>query len=417
MREKSVKCERAMLVALLAFAVIALFVGTVAAVTHTEVEKVTRGIDPDVVEPKAEFDVTLSITYDELPLVVGIVERIPEGYSFVSCPTEIPAGQCSASGDKVAFTVICNEDEAGISEITYTVKAPSTGRGTFEGEFVDLLVLTSTLPEEEGKAGRWYPIDGETMNRVRAVGEGAGAIEEGVTATPTPVPYVSTVTKASRNIPVLEAGKEVATTFKDMDVSMITLKADANASDIEVKIEKVERTPDIPVPASGTAYTYLEIGVENPGAAKIAGRVEFKVVKSWIADNSIDEATVKLNRYDETGGNWNALPTSKVGEDDATVFFDAETPGFSLFGVTGEKKAEVETAAAATPTPTPTTAVAVAAPAATAAPATTPTPNPTVPPTPASEVPGFEAIFVAVSLVVAYLVVFGKKGKEGDDMK
>ena len=409
MKEKSVKCERAMLVLLFAFAVTALFVGSVAAVTHTEVEKVTRGI-PDVVEPDAEFEVTLSITYEELPLVIGIVETMPEAYSFVSCPTEIPAGQCrpSEDRDKVAFTVICNEDEAGISEITYTVKAPSTGRGTFEGEFVDLLVLTSTLPEEEGKAGRWYPIDGETMNRVRAVGEGAGAIEEGVTATPTPVPYVSTVTKASRSIPVMEAGKEVATTFKDMDVSMITLKSDADASDVEVKIEKVERTPDIPEPSSGTAYTYLKIEVENPGAAKIAGKVEFKVAKSWIADNSIDEATVKLNRYDESGGNWNALTTSKVGEDDAIVLFEAQTPGFSLFGVTGEKKVEVEAAAAATPTPT--TAVDAATPAATPK----PTPSPTAPPTatPASKTPGFEVIFAVVSLLlIGYAMVVRKKGK------
>jgi len=414
MREKSVKCERAMLVALLAFAVIALFVGTVAAVTHTEVESVTRTIEPDVVEPDAEFEVTLSITYTELPLVVGIVETMPEGYSFVNCPTEIPAGQCSASGDKVAFTVICKEGETGISEITYTVTAPSTGRGTFEGEFVDLLVLTpGYIDEDTGELHlekleeRLLPIEGETMNRVRAVGEGAGAIEEGVTATPTPVPYVSTVTKASRSIPVLETGKEVATTFKDMDVSMIALKPDADASNVEVKIEKVERTPDIPEP-SGTAYMYLDIAVENAGAAKIAGKVEFKVANSWIADNSIDEATVKLNRYDETGGNWNALPTSKVGEDDATVLFEAQTPRFSLFGVTGEKKEEVEAAAAAAATP-----------AATAAPAAMqkPTPSPTAPPTPASKVPGFEVIFAVVSLLIVYTTVFRKRGKKGGNVK
>ena len=203
MKEKSVKCERAMLVALLAFAVTALFVGSVAAVTHTEVEKVTRGI-PDVVEPDAEFEVTLSITYEELPLVIGIVETMPEAYSFVSCPTEIPAGQCHASGDKVAFTVICKEGE-GINEIKYTVKAPSSGRGTFEGEFVDLLVLTSTLPEEEGKEGRWHPIDGETMSRVRAVGEGASLIEEGVTATPTPIPTTPPTPPPASKVPGFEA--------------------------------------------------------------------------------------------------------------------------------------------------------------------------------------------------------------------
>ena len=193
--------------------------------------------------PMQNYDVMLSINYEELPLVVGIVETIPEGYSFVSCPTEIPVEQCRLSEDKhkVAFTVICKEGEPAINEITYRVKAPSAGRGTFEGEFIDLLVQTSTLPEEEGKEGRWHTIGGETMNRVRAVGEGAGAIEEGATATPTPTPYVPAVTKATRVVPVMEAGKEVAMTFKDMDVSMLTLKADANASNVEVKIERVER--------------------------------------------------------------------------------------------------------------------------------------------------------------------------------
>jgi len=403
MREKSVKCKRAMLVLLLAFAVTALLAGTAIAVTHTEVASVTRSL-PDVVEPNAEFDVTLSINYGELPLVVGIVETIPEGYSFVSCPTEIPAEQCRLSEDKhkVAFTVICKEGEPAINEITYRVKAPSAGRGTFEGEFVDLLVLTSTLPEEEGKEGRWHTIGGETMNRVRAVGEGAGAIEEGATATPTPTPYVPAVTKATRVVPVMEAGKEVAMTFKDMDVSMLILKADANASNVEVKIERVERTPDIPEPP-GTAYMYFDIEVKNPGAAKIEGKVEFKVAKSWIAADNIDEAMVKLNRYDESGGEWKALPTHKTREDNATVYFEAETLGFSLFCVTGEKK--VEAAATATATPTPTTAVAAATPA--AAPAATPTP------TPVSKTPGFEVIFAVVALLIVYTVMFRKKRRKG----
>jgi len=145
--------------------------------------------------------------------------------------------------------------------------------------------------------------------------------------------------------------------------------------------------------------------VKNPGAAKIEGKVEFKVAKLWIADNNIDEATVKLNRYDGSGGNWNALTTSKVGEDDATVFFEGETLRFSMFAVTGEKKVEVE-AAAVTPTPTP----AVVAPTP-AAPATTP--GPTAPP--ASEVPGFGAIFAAVSLLIVYTMVYRNKGKRGSE--
>ena len=399
MKEKSGKWKRAMLVLLFTLATTTLLLGTAMAVSHTEVEEVTRTIEPDVVEPDAKFDVTLEISYAELPLVVGIVETIPEGFSFVS--TTHPFWDQSESNPRViAFSAIA-KTEAEVSEIKYKVQAPSSGRGTFEGEFVDLLVLTTEL--EEGKEGRWKAITGETMSRVRGVGEGAGAIEEGITATPSPTPFVPAVTKASRSIPVMEAGKEVAMVFKDMDVSMITMKADKNVSNVELKVERVERTPDIPAP-SGTPYVYLDIKVENAVGAKVEGKVEFKVANSWIATNNIDEATVKLNRYAGVGGEWKALPTAKTGGDNATVYFEAETPGFSTFAVTGEKKVEVAAAAA---TPTPTTAVAVTTPAAT--PAITPSPA-TTPPA-SEEVPGFEAIFATVALVVVYMMVFGKKGK------
>jgi peptide/nickel transport system substrate-binding protein len=217
---------------------------------------------------------------------------------------------------------------------------------------------------------------------------GSRAIEVPVTPTPmpthTPAPVV---TKASRDIPVMEAGKETAMVFKDMDVSMIGLKADKNVSDVRVVVERIERTPDIPEP-SGVAYIYLDIKVENAGGAKIEGRIEFNVMKSWIADNNIDEATVTLYRYEGKEG-WKMLPTTKVGEDDDFVYFEAETPGFSTFAVTGEEKEEVE----ATPTPTET-------------PAATPTTTLRPTPAPALEVPDFGANLPALSLVLVVFFAF-----------
>ena len=139
--------------------------------------------------------------------------------------------------------------------------------------------------------------------------------------------------------------------------------------------------------------------MKNPGAAKIEGKVEFKVAKSWIAADNIDEATVTLSRYDESGGEWKALPTHKTGKDNATVYFEAETLGFSLFGVTGEKKVE----AAATATAMPTTAAAVETPG------TIPKPTPT----PVSKTPGFEVIFAVVALLIVYTVMFRKKRRKG----
>ena len=390
MKEKSGKCKRAMLVLLFTFAATAFLVGTAMAVTHTEVESVTRDA-PAGPAAGEEFEVTLRIS-GELPLVVGIVETIPEDFRFPDEDEDVSDFshfQVDREHRKISFAAI---DEA---EIKYKVIAPSSGDGTFTGEWVDLLVLTTEL--EEGKEGRWHTVAPEDGTTVIIGGGGASAPEEGVTAKPTPTPYVPAVTKATKSIPVMEAGKEVAMVFEDMDVRLIALKADKNVSDAKVVVERVEKSAEIPEP-SGIGYIYLDIEVENAGDAKIEGRVEFKVANSWIADNNIDEATVTLNRY---AGEWKALPTSKTGEDNATVYFEAETPGFSTFAVTGEKKVEVETAASPTP--------------AVAAPTPTPAASPTAPP--ASEVPGFEAIFAAVSLIIAYLVVFRKKGKGGGDVE
>jgi len=379
MMGKSGKWKGLMLLSLFVLlAATVLLVGTATAVTHTEVEGVTR-YAPAGPAADEEFEVTLRISYSELPLVVGIVETIPEGFRFVS--TTHPSDQYEVSGQKVAFAVI---DE---TEITYRVKAPSSGEGTFTGEWVDLLVLSPKL--EEGKE-RWETI-ADTI--VIVGGGGAGTIDEGVTA-PTPTPFVPAVTKASRSIPVMEAGKEVAMVFEDMDVSMIALKADKNVSDAKVVVERVEKSVEIPEP-SGIGYIYLDVEVENAGDAKIEGRIEFKVPKSWIADNSIDEATVTLSRYDKDDG-WGVLATSKTGEDADFAYFEADTPGFSTFAVTGEKNEEAVEAAAATPTP-----------------AATSTPSPTTPPS-SEEVPGFEAIFATVSLLIVYTVMFRKKGKGGD---
>ncbi|MGB2727856.1 MAG: PGF-pre-PGF domain-containing protein [Halobacteriota archaeon] len=396
MKEKREKWKGLMLLSLFVLlATTALLAGTVTAVQGAEVggdaivENVTR-YAPRSSAPDAEFDVTLKISFSgELPSFAAIIETIPEGFSFVS--TTQPTDKYVVSGQIVAFAVIDD------TVIKYTVRAPSLGEGTFTGKWEDY-----RSDKKEGKIAGNLVIVG--------VG-GAGAPEEDVTPTPTPTPVVPTVTKASRVVPVMEAEKEAAMVFEDMDVSMITLKSDKNVNDVTVEVERIERTPDIPEP-SGVAYTYLEITEENAGGAKIEGRVEFKVIKSWLADNNIDEATVTLNRYDENEG-WKALPTTKVGEDDeGFVFFEAQTSGFSTFAVTGEKKEEeeVETAAA-----TPTPAIA----------ASTPTPGPTIPSASESEVPGFGAnppalylilvvffALVAVALIAGY--VFGKRGKRGD---
>ncbi|MBN1456041.1 MAG: PGF-pre-PGF domain-containing protein [Methanomicrobia archaeon] len=299
----------------------AILAGTVAAVQGAEVLGVTR-YAPAGPAPNAEFDVRLTIN-GEVPLIVGVVESIPEGFRFVSTAGE----HYKVSGQDVAFSVI------NTREITYRVKAPSTGEGTFTGTWVDL------LSEHEGSIADTFVIIGG--------GGGSSGIAEGtgVTGTTTPTSAAPTVvTKASRTIPLLNAGEEIAMVFGDVDVSLITLEADSTLSDVTVEVERVDRSAGVPEP-SGVAYAYLNIEVNHEETANIEGRIECKVEKSWISDKAIDETSFRFYRYEDTGG-WQALPTAKSREDADFVYFEAETPGFSLFVLTAEKKP-------ATPTATP----------------------------------------------------------------
>ncbi|MEE8402955.1 MAG: PGF-pre-PGF domain-containing protein, partial [Candidatus Hydrothermarchaeaceae archaeon] len=99
-------------------------------------------------------------------------------------------------------------------------------------------------------------------------------------------------------------------------------------------------------------------------------KISFKVEKTWIAKNNID--TVVLNRFSED--RWNALTTAKESEDGQYVYYSAESPGLSVFGISGQVQAVTTTTV---PSVTTTTVPATIAPTTTAPPAA---PTTTAPP-------------------------------------
>ena len=51
--------------------------------------------------------------------------------------------------------------------------------------------------------------------------------------------------------------------------------------------------------------------------------------------NKTEESTVIMHRYSQ--GKWNALNTTKTGEDDQYIYYETKTPGFSPFAITSGK--------------------------------------------------------------------------------
>lgn len=276
------------------------------------------------------------------------------------------AGGTNIAGDKSGYFIM------NLEELVYNkpdVIICDSGMGTMEAAKEEIMNDTRLQIVEAVKNDRVYVIDGDIIDRpgpriVDAVeivygdysdffaafeadggdnGEypnSSGGSSAKVTPTPaaTPAPVTPTVTKASRYIPFLQTGEEVAMIFEDMDVALIALEAaDGNVSDLNVAVESVGKSAEIPEPP-GIAYAYLEIEIDHEETADLNGRIECKVLKSWLADNAIDETTVRLYRYTD-GGGWHVLTTSKSREETDFVYFEAETSQFSLFVITGEKAA------------------------------------------------------------------------------
>ncbi|MDD2439029.1 MAG: hypothetical protein PHD41_02220 [Methanosarcinaceae archaeon] len=121
------------------------------AAKHEDVESISRGA-PESFEALETVEIVLNIQ-GEAPLAVGIVETIPEGFSFPEKDEEVSEAKhfkLDREQGKIAFSLL--ED----TKIRYKVIAPPEGgKNKFRGEWVDLLVQTPEL--NEGKE-RWKPV-------------------------------------------------------------------------------------------------------------------------------------------------------------------------------------------------------------------------------------------------------------------
>ena len=128
---KKGKCKMKGRVKKLVVVLLAVIVLSALAAPVVAEEKVTRSVSTTNPAPNEDFDVTLTICFQ----IGGIVETIPESFTFVS--TTHPPEQYNVSGQNIRFVVI-NEPE-----IMYSVKAPSSGSGTFKGLWADVLNETN----------------------------------------------------------------------------------------------------------------------------------------------------------------------------------------------------------------------------------------------------------------------------------
>ncbi len=128
--------------------------------------------------------------------------------------------------------------------------------------------------------------------------------------------------------------------FQNVDVKELTINPVVMGEGMTYTAIKIQQLTDKPLsivaalPNSVYHYFVINTNVEDGNVSSVD--IQFDVERAWIAENGIDEQTIRLNRYNPTDEIWESLPTEKIGKDDLYVHYSATSPGLSLFAVTGE---------------------------------------------------------------------------------
>lgn len=266
-----------------------------------------------------EFEVSLSIADLDAG---GIVETIPEGFTYVS--TTHPADETLVSGQHVIFSVI------GETAIAYRVRAPAHGSGTF--------------------AGVWDNVADGTNGTIPATSvgvsssDGGGGGGGGSAVTTTAAASAANGTTAARTNRTFS--------FEREDVTAIAIAANASVEGANISVAALDGPGSLPA-APGMVYRYLDLNLTGVADADLTGAtIAFQVNRTWIAAQNISAGSIALARYHD---GWGLLPTAPVGSDAGSLTFEADVPGFSVFAIVGEEMAAGPTA---TTTSTPVTIAA-----------------------------------------------------------
>jgi PGF-pre-PGF domain-containing protein len=144
-------------------------------------------------------------------------------------------------------------------------------------------------------------------------------------------------TPQSVEIPLVTPESPATVEVENAAITALEISVLNTVENVRITVrELVDRPGEIAIAAPGAIYRYLEVVKENITDNDIGSvTITFKVEKSWIEGENIDENTITLKRYNPENGGWVSLPTAKVSEDATYVYFSATSPGLSYFAVSG----------------------------------------------------------------------------------
>ncbi|HWR26691.1 MAG TPA: PGF-pre-PGF domain-containing protein [candidate division Zixibacteria bacterium] len=128
--------------------------------------------------------------------------------------------------------------------------------------------------------------------------------------------------------------------FKRTDpIFSVNITGNNNAGEINVAVEVLRNISSlVKDPPPDIVFKNINIWVGTYGFATPANikqaEITFRVPRSWIKSNSIDQDSITLKHYH---GAWESLPTKKIEETSEWIYYKAETYSFSPYAITGKK--------------------------------------------------------------------------------
>jgi len=97
-----------------------------------------------------------------------------------------------------------------------------------------------------------------------------------------------------------------------------------------ISVGELESKPDSAGEPPVPVYSYFNIVVGAENYTVLSATIEFRVEKELLEKNDIEENSVKLLRLNSE---WQELPTDLIEVGETYLYYEAESPGFSLFAV------------------------------------------------------------------------------------
>jgi PGF-pre-PGF domain-containing protein len=272
--------------------------------------------------------VTQSITVNAAPVQVtsitltgsGNSTKVEKGKTLQMIAAVLPE---NASNKNVVWYVVSGSGTASIStgglltgtgEGTVTVKATAAD-GSGVQDTIEITVTATTASSGGGGGGG---------------SQNTGEKNENIELKDYSIKYVLKDTET-----LFEFTKE------GNSILSLGYTASLNGGQTKTIIEMLKGTSTLVSKAApGIVYKNMNIWVGDGKAPAMLSdaRIVFRVEKTWLSENRIDPASIRMFRY--SGGSWNQLPTSMTGEDDTYVYYLARTPGFSAFAISGINEAQ-----------------------------------------------------------------------------